>query len=138
MGFAHDQVDLAAERCEVGGLLAGRVAAAHHGHMAQRDLFPGLQVTEPLNHRHHIAGNVQLSGFPCPYGEENVGVAHGFQLRNRGSGGVQLYLGAVEPHEGDVLLDGLLTDTEAGDHQPGHAAQLVALFKNGSAFTNAS
>ena len=33
VGFAHDQVDLAAERCEVGGLLAGRVAAAHHGHV---------------------------------------------------------------------------------------------------------
>lgn len=42
--------------------------------------------------------------------------------------GVQLYLGAVERHEGDVLLNGLLADMEAGDHQPGHAAQLVVAF----------
>ena len=103
--------------------------------MAQRDLFPGLQVTEPLDHRYNIAGNVQLTGLARAYGEEDVGVAHGLQFADGGSGGVQLYLGAVEPHEGDVLLDGLLTDTEAGDHQPGHTAQLVALLKNGDGDT---
>ena len=103
--------------------------------MAQRDLFPGLQVTEPLDHRYNIAGNVQLTGLARAYGEEDVGVAHGLQFADGGSGGVQLYLGAVEPHEGDVLLNGLLADAEAGDHQPGHAAQLMTLLKNGDGDT---
>ena len=99
--------------------------------MAQRDFLFRLQIPQPLDHRHHIAGNVQLSGFPCAYSEENVGVAHGFQLRNRGSGGVQLYLSAVELHQGNIFFHGFLADAEAGDHQTGNAAQLVALFKNG-------
>ena len=117
------------------GRVHGGVAAAHHGHMAQRDVLSGFQVTEPLDHRYNIAGNVQLTGLARAHGEEDVGVAHGLQFADGGGGGVQLYLGAVEPHEGDVLLDGLLTDTEAGDHQPGHAAQLVALLKNGDGDT---
>ena len=33
VGLAHDHVDLAANRGEVGGLLAGGVAAADHGHV---------------------------------------------------------------------------------------------------------
>ena len=103
--------------------------------MAQRDVLPGLQVTEPLDHRYNIAGNVQLTGLARAYGEEDVGVAHGLQFADGGGGGVQLYLSAVERHEGDVLFDGLLADTEAGDHQPGHAAQLVALLKNGDGDT---
>ena len=64
-----------------------------------------------------------------------MGVAHGLQFADGGGGVVQLYLSAVERHEGDVLLNGLLADTEAGDHQPGHAAQLVALLKNGDGDT---
>ena len=117
------------------GRVHGGVAATHHGHMAQRDILSGLQVTEPLDHRYNIAGNVQLTGLARAYGEEDVGVAHGLQFADGGSGGVQLYLSAVERHEGDVLFDGLLADTEAGDHQPGHAAQLVALLKNGDGDT---
>ena len=31
--FAHDHVDLAADRCQIRSLLASRVAAAHHGHV---------------------------------------------------------------------------------------------------------
>ena len=112
------------------GRVHGGVAATHHGHMAQRDVLSGFQVTEPLDHRYNIAGNVQLTGLARAHGEEDVGVAHGLQFADGGGGGVQLYRSAVEPHEGDVLLDGLLTDTEAGDHQPGHAAQLVALLEN--------
>ena len=59
-----------------------------------------------------------------------MGVAHGLQFADGGGGGVQLYLGAEELHESDILFHGLLADAEAGDHQPGHAAQLVALFKD--------
>ena len=33
VGLAHDHVDLAADRGQIGGLLAGRVAAADHGHV---------------------------------------------------------------------------------------------------------
>ncbi len=112
------------------GGIHGGVAAAHHGHMAQGDVLSGLQVPQPLDHRHHVAGDVQLAGLSGAHGEENVGVAHGFQLRNGGGGCVQLYLGAEELHESDILFHGLLADAEAGDHQPGHAAQLVALFKD--------
>ncbi|MPM95327.1 hypothetical protein SDC9_142481 [bioreactor metagenome] len=37
------------------GRIHGGVAAAHHGHMAQRHVFSGLQVPQPADDRDHVA-----------------------------------------------------------------------------------
>ena len=64
-----------------------------------------------------------------------MGVAHGFQLRNGGSGRAQLDLDVVLLHQGDVLVDGFIGDTEGGDDVTGHTTEGVFAFKDGGLHT---
>ena len=97
--------------------------------MAQGDVLTRLHVAQPADDRHHVAGDVQPSGLPGAYGEEDVGIALCLQLCHRGGLGVQLYLHAHLLHQSHVLVDGLVADAEGRDHLPDDAAQAVRFFK---------
>ena len=103
--------------------------------MAQGDFLAGLQVLQPADDGHHVAGNIQLTGLPGAHGEEDVGEAHGLQFLDRGSGGVQLHFHAHLEHQGHVLVDGVVADAEGGNDLADHAAQAVGLLKDGDGDT---
>ena len=64
VGFAHDHVDLAADRGEVGGLLAGGVAAADHGHVlfTVEEAVAGGAGTHAHAAEFRLRGEPQVSG----------------------------------------------------------------------------
>ena len=90
---------------------------------AEAGLHLGLHLLHPANDAPDVAGNAQFAGFPGAGGHQNVGVAHSLELRDRGGGRAALDFHAVLLHESDVLVQGLVTDAEGGDHVPGHAAE---------------
>ena len=115
-----------------------------HGGVARADDYDGtgqagldflLHFLHPADDTDHVALNVQPAGFPCTDGKENVGIAHGFQLRNGGSGRAQLDLNIVLLHQGDVLVDGFIGDAEGGDDVTGHTTEGVFAFKDGGLHT---
>ena len=107
---------------KAGGIHCG-VACANYGHTAANGDIAGLDALHPLDGTGNCALNIEATGLPCTNGEEDVGIAHGLQLSHRGCGGTAAYLHALLFHEGDVLLNGLLGNTERGDHVAGHAAE---------------
>ena len=113
------------------GRIHGGIAGAHHGHIAAHGDVPGLDALHPLDGAGHIAGDAQLAGLPCAHGIEDMGVAHGLQLRHGGGGSAAADLHAVLLHQGDVLLDGLVGDAEGGNHVAGDAAQALLPLENG-------
>ena len=113
------------------GGVHGGVAAADYRNMPQGHVLSGLQILQPADDGHHVAGDVQPPGLPRAHGEEDMGVPLRFQLGNRGGGGVQLDLRAHLGDQGRVLVDGFVGNAEAGDHLPDNAAQLIGFFKDG-------
>ena len=90
----------------------------------------GLNALHPLDGAGHIAFDVQLAGLPCADGEQDMGVAHLLQLVNGGSRSAALDLHIVLLHQRNILLDGLIGDTEGGDHMAGHAAEAGFTLEN--------
>ena len=77
-----------------------------------------------------IARNIQLAGLFRPKGKQNIFIALGLELIQAGSQSAGNKLRPQLLGQGRILFHRVFPDAEAGDHQPGHAAQLVALFKD--------
>ena len=116
----------------------GGVAAADDGDIPGHANVAGLHALHPLDGACHIAGDIQLAGLPRAHGQQDVGIAHLLQLVHGGGGRAALHLHAVLLHQGDVLLDGLVGDAEAGDHMARHAAQAALPLENGRLDTGAA
>ena len=99
--------------------------------MSQLFTPPGLDIPHPGDDGLHIAGDAEAPGLPRAYSEEDVGIALGLQLLHGGRGCVQPDLHAHFPHEGRVLLDGLVGNPEGGNHMTHHAAQGGLLLEEG-------
>ncbi len=89
-GLAHDQVDLAAERCQVGGLLARRVAAADHGHvlLAVEEAVARGAGAHALTAVLHFGGQAEVLGRSAGGYDERLGhdlllAVHGHAERTR-------------------------------------------------------
>ena len=117
------------------GIHGGVARADDHDGTGQAGLDFFLHFLHPADDTDHIALDVQPTGLPGADGEENVGVAHGFQLCNGGSGCAQLDLDVVFLHQGNVLVDGFIGNTEGGDNVTGHATEGIFTLKDGGLHT---
>lgn len=83
-----------------------------------------------MNDRDNVAGDIQSSGLSGTHRKENVGISGDVQLRYGGSRCIQPNFRTVKLHQGNILFNGSLTDTEARNHLHRHTAQPAALFKD--------
>ena len=99
--------------------------------MPQLQAGKSLDGLEPADDRLDVARNVETAGLPSAHGQEDMGIALGFELGHSGRHGIQSDVHAQLVEHGSVLVHGLVGDAEGRDHLADDAAQLILLLKEG-------